>query len=240
MHPVLVYHTIRESPEPLEGDIDIPREKFAQQLDWLARRGRVGTLERTLLDTTKRVTAITFDDGFRDNLTVALPLLEKFNLPMTLFVTAGFVGREDYLSSEELREIAKHPLVTIGAHGLWHRHFTRLSAADSRAELVASRCLLETITGQRVDLMAWPYGECNAELEALSKEAGYRAAWSVWKGSNGRHSRWRVPLGRRDNMLRFIAKASGVYGITKAKWHRLKEGIQVTEGAAIALPQETN
>ena len=74
-----------------------------------------------------RLVAITFDDGYRDNLTVALPLLEKFGLPMTLFVTAGFVGREGYLSKEELREISKHPLVTIGAHGLSHRDFTRLS-----------------------------------------------------------------------------------------------------------------
>jgi peptidoglycan/xylan/chitin deacetylase (PgdA/CDA1 family) len=184
--------------------------------------------------------AITFDDGYRDNLTVALPLLEKFNLPMTLFVAAGFVGREGYLSESELREISRHPLVTIGAHGLWHRHFNRLSRDDARFELVESRRLLTAMTHKPIDLLAWPYGECNDQLEQLSAECGYRASWSVWKGTNSRPSRWRVPLGRRDNLMRFVIKSSGVYALTKAKWHRVtKQRIgtispTVSEGSLLA------
>ena len=211
MNSVLVYHTISTRPEPLPGDIDISPERFAQQLRWLSRRSNVVRLEHTLKPTRRRQLAITFDDGFRDNLTVALPLLEKYQLPMTLFVTAGFVGRDDYLSSDELRELSRHPLVTIGAHGLWHRHFTQLSVDDARFELIESRLLLERITGRAVDLMAWPYGECNAQLEQLSEESGYRASWSVWKGTNARHSLWRVPLGRNDHMVRFMAKVYGAY-----------------------------
>ena len=55
--------------------------------------------------------------------------------------------------------------------------------------------MLEELTSMKVELMAWPYGECNDELEELSDEAEYRASWSVWKGRNSRHSLWRVPLG---------------------------------------------
>jgi hypothetical protein len=75
--------------------------------------------------------------------------------------------------------------------------------------------MLENVTGKRVDLMAWPYGECDERMELLSEECGYRASWSVWKGPNTRHSRWRVPLGRNDNLPRFIAKVSGAYFPTK-------------------------
>jgi peptidoglycan/xylan/chitin deacetylase (PgdA/CDA1 family) len=196
----------------MPGDIDIPPQRFEQQLRWLSRWRKVVTLEETLsAPARKRLTAITFDDGFRDNLTVALPLLEKYRLPMTLFVTAGFLGQAGYLSSGELREISKHPLVTIGAHGLWHRHFNLLSEDHARDELVESRRLLEGLTSKTIDLMAWPYGECNEALERMSAESGYRASWSVWKGSNSQHSLWRIPLGRRDNMPRFIAKALGAY-----------------------------
>src|SRR5450432_1946685 len=233
MHSVLVYHTISAPPEPLPGDIDISRERFARQLQWLARWRRVVRLDETLSGSSDRLVAITFDDGYRDNLTVALPLLEKFGLPMTLFVAAEFIGREGYLSAEELHEIAKHPLVTIGAHGLSHRHFTRLSKDEARYELHESRRLLESMTGAAVDFMAWPYGECNAELEELSKQCGYRAAWSVWKGSNTAHSLWRVPLGRRDNMVRFIAKVSGAYFPTKVlekKLDRFKNGDKALPG----------
>ena len=130
-------------------------------------------------------------------------------------------------AKDELREISRHPLIAIGAHGLWHRHFPLLDAAEARFELIESRRLLESMIGMNIDLMAWPYGECNLEMEALSKQCGYRAAWSVWKGTNTAHSLWRVPLARHDNMVRFIAKVSGAYFPTKfveQKWERLRNG----------------
>lgn len=207
----------------MAGDIDISPARFEQQLEWLARSGKVVSLEATLDHARKDAIAITFDDGYRDNLTVALPLLEKFNLPMTLFVVAGFVGSDGYLSEAELREISSHPLITIGSHGLWHRHFNRITLNEARFELTESRRLLVDTTGKPVDLVAWPYGECSAEVEQLAGECGYRAGWAVWQGTNGAFSRWRVPLGRNDYMLRFVAKASGVYGATEAKLHRFRE-----------------
>lgn len=235
MHSVLVYHSISSPAEALPGDIDISPERFERQLRWLEQWRRVVRLSHTLgASESESLTAITFDDGFRDNLTVAIPLLEKYQLPMTLFVAAGLVGEEGYLSSQELREISRHPLVTIGAHGLRHLHFTRLSAAEARHELVESRRLLSSITGESIRYMAWPYGECDARLEQMCEEAGYSAAWSVWKGQNTRYARWRVPLGRNDNLPRFIAKATGVYALTKARWHRVAEKREGKMAAPVA------
>lgn len=223
MSSVLVYHTISSPLAPLVADADISPENFERQLQWLARWRRVVTLDETLKSPRRNVVALTFDDGYRDNLTVALPLLEKFQLPMTIFVAAGFLGREPYLSKSELQDLSSHPLVTVGAHGFWHRHFNRLSRDEARHELLESRQLLAEITGKPVDLMAWPFGECNAELEQLSAECGYRASWSVWKGNNDLHSLRRVPLGRRDNLARFVIKSSGLYALTKARWHRFTQ-----------------
>jgi peptidoglycan/xylan/chitin deacetylase (PgdA/CDA1 family) len=223
MHSILVYHTIDDVNAATACAETISPERFEQQLRWLSRRRHVVSLEATLTRSQREsLVAITFDDGYRDNLTVALPVLERFRLPMTVFVVAGFVGTDGYLSKDELREISRHPLVTIGAHGLWHRDFNSLSTEDARHELTESRRYLEEIIGKRVDLMAWPYGECNPELERLSGECGYRASWSVWKGNNGPHSRWRVPLGSRDHMIRFIAKSSGLYALTEARLHRAR------------------
>lgn len=223
MDSVIVYHSISSPAEPMVGNIDISPERFEQQLRWLSRWRTVKPLVETLSETRSGSVAITFDDGYKDNITVALPLLEKYDMPMTLFVVAGFVDSDGYLSEEDLRELSKHRLITIGAHGLWHRHFNRISTDEARFELVESRRLLEDVIGQTVDLMAWPYGECDEKLERLSAESGFRAAWSVWKGTNSTYSRWRVPLGRNDNLLRFVAKSSGVYGLSKAKWHRMRE-----------------
>ena len=223
MASVLVYHSISSPAEPMPGDIDVSAERFEQQLNWLARTGKVVSLDATLNHSRHDAIALTFDDGYRDNLTVALPLLEKFGLPMTLFVVAGFMGSDGYLSEAELSEISKHPLITIGSHGLWHRHFNRITLDEARFELTESKRLLEDTIGKPVDLIAWPYGECSAEVERLAAECDYRAGWAVWQGTNGPFSRWRVPLGRNDYMLRFIAKASGVYGATEARLHRFRE-----------------
>ena len=227
MESILVYHSISSPAEPMVGDIDISPARFAQQLAWLKKTNRVVRLDETLRSASRRAIAITFDDGYRDNLTTALPLLEKFNLPMTLFVVAGCVNSDGYLSEDELREISRHPLITIGAHGLWHRNFNAISPDEARFELTESRRLLAETIEMPVDLMAWPYGECSPELESLAREAGYRAAWSVWKGTNGTYSRWRVPLGRNDHLLRFSAKALGVYGLTEARMHRFRNRRQV-------------
>ena len=244
MNSILVYHTISSPEKALPGDIDISPERFERQIEWLSKWRRVVRLYQTLRSTpASRDVALTFDDGFRDNLTVALPILEKFNLPMTVFVTAGFVNTPGYLSHGELRDLSNHPLVTIGAHGLLHRHFTKLRRHEARFELVESRRILENVTGSVVDLMAWPYGECNNELEELSSEAGYRASWSVWKGHNSRHSLWRVPLGRNDNMPRFIAKVSGAYFPVKAFENRIDSWrikARRSFGAKQTLNQATN
>lgn len=137
--------------------------------------------------------------------------MEKYDLPATVFVATDFIGEEDYLTESELRTLAKHPLITIGSHGKSHRHFPELDEEEARFELVESKRILEEITGEKVDLLAWSFGDCNAELEKMSAESGYRASWSVWNGHNTPHSRWRVPLGRNDNLPRFIAKVSPLY-----------------------------
>ena len=78
MNSVLVYHSISSPVEPLPGDIDICPENFAPQLAWLARRRSVVPLIDTLSSSNGRSrVALTFDDGFRDNLTVAAPHARK-------------------------------------------------------------------------------------------------------------------------------------------------------------------
>lgn len=213
MHRAIVYHTISAPKTALPANIDVSPERFETHLGWLSkRRERVVPLRKFLSAPDKEnLFAITFDDGFRDNLTVALPLLEKYELPMTLFIAASFIGKEEYLHEEDVQTLASHPLVTIGSHGFWHRHLTKASEEDVRFDLSESKKLLEEITGKEIDLLAYPFGDCNRKVERISEECGYVAAWSVWNGQNTPFSRWRVPLGRNDNLPRFIAKVSPIY-----------------------------
>lgn len=213
MNRALVYHTISDHDSPLESNIDISPARFESHLEWLAaRRGKVARLEQLLeVPASSGLIALTFDDGFRDNLTVALPLLEKYGLPMTMFMVAGYIGEEGFLDAGELKELAKHPLVTIGSHGLWHRPFTALTDEEATYEFRQSKERIEDAIEGRIDLFAYPYGDCNSRIERLCEQAGYSAAWSVWNGRNTRFSLWRVPLGTHDNIPRLVAKLSPVY-----------------------------
>jgi len=137
MHRAIVYHTISAPEMRLPSDIDISPRRFEEHLRWLAkRREQVVTLRDTLhAPERKNLIAITFDDGYSDNLTVALPLLEKYDLPMTLFMATGFIGKKDYLTTDDLKFLAAHPLITIGSHTFSHPHLTELSEAEARLEL---------------------------------------------------------------------------------------------------------
>ena len=135
MHKVVVYHTISTPEVRLPANTDISPERFETHLRWLAKRRepRSDACETLLSNRRKKnLIAITFDDGYLDNLTVALPLLEKYDLPMTLFMVADFIGKDGYLSADDLKFLAKHPLVTIGSHTFSHRHLTELSKEDAQ------------------------------------------------------------------------------------------------------------
>lgn len=215
MQSVFVYHTISRPARPLAANADVSPARFERHLQVLARSRRklsVVTIDEACdSPVSRRLACVTFDDGYADNLTVALPLAEKYETPLAIFITVNFLNRPGYLTSEDVRTLAAHPLVTIGAHGMDHRHLDRLAPDEAWRELSESRSCLEILTNKTIDLMAYPYGACNPAIEEMSRACGYRGAWSVWNGANTDYSRWRVPLGRGDGRLRFAAKGSAAY-----------------------------
>lgn len=97
---ILMYHRV----VPLSQCIDyplpalvVPVDAFRQQMQWLAANCRVLPMSEALAELTtggpfaKPLVAVTFDDGYKDNYTLAAPLLEEYGLRGTFFVTSGFV-----------------------------------------------------------------------------------------------------------------------------------------------------
>ena len=144
---------------------------------------------------------VTLDDGYRDNLTVALPLFHRLQVPFCVYVTTGFIdnrqemwwypGQQLALSSDELRTLADHPLCTIGAHTVSHPHLDTLLKEEQQREIAESKQKLEALLSRPIDHFSYPHGAYNTDSLAICREIGFHTAVTT----NGRTVRTRyAPL----------------------------------------------
>jgi len=191
--PVLMYHAFSEGEE---GDrYVISRRRFAGQLRLLkALRYRVldfAELARMLREgeaPPPRSVVLTIDDGYADNLEIALPLLARYRSPATLFVvsrrlgavndwtTEGAVAGRPLLSVEELERL-RGKWVAIGGHTRTHPPLTEIEAERLGDEIAGSGEDLEALLGEPIPTFAYPYGKFNPDVVATT--AGYAAACTV-------------------------------------------------------------
>lgn len=177
---ILMYHAVGT---PVPGDrlglYNLEPARFRAHMTWLAASARpLRSLGELAEDPRRDGVAITFDDGFRDTLHGAAPILVERGLPFTIFATSAYVrsGGPTYLSPGELRELASLPGVTVGAHGATHVRLTACDDERLREELTSSRLYLEDLLQQPVTIMSYPHGAVDARVRAAVAEAGYTLA----------------------------------------------------------------
>ena len=138
--------------------------------------------------------AVTFDDGYRDVLTKAAPLLVEKKIPFTLFATTDFIrsGSPLYLNEAELKELSRLPGAGIGSHGKTHRRLTSLYDRVLKEDLAASRKNLEDLLGKPVTMLSYPHGAVDRRVRDAAQEAGYTL---------GATSRYGLNLPGRDPLL---------------------------------------
>lgn len=195
---VLTYHRVDRLPA--FDQLVVQPERFEEQMAYLADRHRVISLSQAvdelLSGSVGPAVAVTFDDGYRDNLTHALPILLRHRIPATVFVTTDFCAlRRSHPRYSEARRGDLHldwdgvralmrAGIAIGSHTVSHPYLTRLPASEARREIADSRRLIEEAVGAKVKFFCYPSGDFGERELALVREAGYRAAVSVAPGGN--------------------------------------------------------
>ena len=101
---------------------------------------------------------LTFDDVAASFYYNAFPILKKYGLPFTIFVSCSLLDKDKYITTEMLKEIASYELCTVGSHGWHHSKFVEFEKTDSLKELSESKAFLENIVKKQVRLFAFPFG----------------------------------------------------------------------------------
>lgn len=131
--------------------------------------------------------AVTFDDGYEDNLPVIDSLIEAGAAP-AVFVPTGYIGKRNdwdyssrffparHLNRTQVRRLSDKNVV-IGSHGVTHRSLTLMKDGALKRELAESRAELEDITGRPVDAISFPFGRTGLRVNAIARECGYRQGY---------------------------------------------------------------
>jgi peptidoglycan/xylan/chitin deacetylase (PgdA/CDA1 family) len=96
--------------------------------------------------------------------------------------------------------------IAFGSHTCTHPHLSHLSSAQVRRELFSSKKYLKDRLGNRIQLLAYPHGDSNLEVQQLAKTAGYEAAFGCRRGKSGRFNIWRTTCRTNDTLVAFRLK----------------------------------
>lgn len=238
--PILMYHRIASVP----GDRNaLPPEKFREQLEYLHTHGYHTISMQALYlhyqhgePLPSKPVLLSFDDGYTDNFTTALPLLRKFHMKGIVFPISNWIGRENKwenfhktptttMNPDEL-ETWRESGLEIGSHTVNHPFLSQLSETAARNELMGSRHALEENFSMNFEYLCYPYGDFNQATMRIAKESGYKAALAIFD----RVPLWnlhlfalpRIPIPSSQPLWEFKLKVSKAHVIFIAlrQWER--------------------
>jgi peptidoglycan/xylan/chitin deacetylase (PgdA/CDA1 family) len=213
---ILLYHRVGGPG----GEIDLPAALFERQLELLAERERVLTLDQAVADGHDGGVVVTVDDGYRDFHDTVLPLLVRYRVPVVLYQATGLVvgessapDRPGALTWSQLAEAVATGLVTVGAHTHGHTDLSRASEQTCHDEMVRSRDLVEDRLGVACRHFAYPWAVASPVADRLARRLFDTAALDAWRPNRaGAIDPWRLgrtPVLASDGFAFFRAKVQG-------------------------------
>ena len=233
--PVLMYHWVHPDPGQHLRLYGVTPAAFARQTNHLQSAGfRAADLQDLLahLNGTRplgpRRVVLTFDDGYRDNVEYAGPILADLGWTATIFVVTDRAGGTNawdeshgdpprsLLSWDEIRR-QDGGVFNFESHSRTHPNLTEIDPARAREEIEGSRNRLENELGRRARVFSYPHGARNHALDILTRAAGYAAAVTDQQGRNRPGSDpfliRRTMITSRDILPTYAFKVMTGYGV---------------------------
>ncbi|HJP92796.1 MAG TPA: polysaccharide deacetylase family protein [Pyrinomonadaceae bacterium] len=241
---ILCYHGVTERLKRHPTDragLHVRADRFEAQLNYLRRHYQVISLAEFLaarehnVPLPDRSVVLTFDDGYRNFLTSALPRLIARDMPVSVFLITDRVqpkGRshangwsesddETFLSWEEIKELQQHG-VEFGSHTCSHQKLSEIATRDAERELRVSHQTIAEHLSQATMPLAFPYGAYSEAVIAMTRELPYTCALTTEAGPNAPLTDLfllrRDLIGDDDDEALFAARVSGLITF----FHRLR------------------
>jgi len=175
---IITYHSVKASET----------KAFEKQMNMLLKYGTpISLSDGTTVLKSRNNIAVTFDDAYQSLLQNAVPVLRAKNIPATIFVPTGCLGRRPYwiknknhnysdqiVATEAQLNALPADLITIGSHSVSHIKLTDVEESLARKEIFKSKETLEKILNKKVTLFSAPFATLDEKLSNLFVEAGYK------------------------------------------------------------------
>ena len=230
--PILMYHSIANMPKgtPMRS-LHVPPRRFAWQMKLLKWLGYKGVNMSELLpylkgEKTGKVVGITFDDGYRNNLTQALPVLKKHGFSATCYLVSENIGGNNYWDLD--KGIPENPIMNhneikswiasgmeIGSHAQHHIRLSQYNSDIITQEVSLSKDELTSTFNCTINHFCYPYGDYNDQVVDAVKSAGYQSATTVNRArATSEDNPWMLPrvfITHRTFTHLFLMKILGRY-----------------------------
>jgi len=217
--PVLMYHSIRED----NGYLSVSPSDFEQQIKYLLHKGYQNILPQDLLGkdlSYDRKIMITFDDGFKDNYTVALLIFKKYNFTAAVFVITGQINSPGKLTAEEINSLEENGWL-IANHFDSHHDLTELKSEEISQDFEIARQKLSQllINKETANIVSYPHSRYNEKVIEAVKKAGVIMAFNggnrYFRQGDSLFSISRIEISQRVSFLKFKLILSPSFDLIK-------------------------
>ena len=182
----LIYHAFGIELNHDTYGISIPINVFEKHMSYISTNYETVPLGKA--HTNGMTISITIDDGYEDTMRAA-EVLNKYNIPFTIFMTSDYINNKNYLTKNNLRELHNNRLCEIGSHGKTHSKLGELSKSMQLNEISESKKSLEDILGTSIKSFSLPHGSHDTYTFPMIFEIGYERVATSKKGFNVENSR---------------------------------------------------
>ena len=221
--PILSYHSISNESCPLSLNII----DFENQLIFFKKNNFQSIHFNEIQNKSSKKFIITFDDGYKDLIINALPLLKKYNFKATCFIVSDLIGKKNVwdelslkIKDKELMNLSDIHFwlkngMCVGSHSKNHKKLTLLNKTDAVDEIINSKNELETLTGTSINSFCYPYGLYDENIVEIVREK-YDLAFTTNRSrfDTSKHNKYllpRIDMGKALSQFKLYLKVFTPY-----------------------------